>query len=200
MNSPQKKDIEELVDDLKDLSDVYIAAPIQDEKYSEILANLREHYKQSKEKFSPKTIATINYLKEKFEKRPFSGQGIGVIDFLDSDNYIEAYLHARANRGLPKNTVVFHQNKYFLGVNLEKNVVNQKYKFLLSSGEYQWMDLRNLLVVGTCKVVWLRPEGREAHCWQCKRELGMGDKKCTACGWYGCHECGACKCNFNGYW
>ena len=193
-NSKTKQD---LIQDLLKLSRVYITAPIQQNKYDEILDELREIYRRGRNSFSVEEVALINKLKKKIEQKPLSQfeMKLRLLNFFQKEKCTEARHYVRAKPYvIPSKTLVFHKTEYFIGVTVDWNPVQRTHKLLIcTSNDCEWHRLDDLIVIGTCSKIW--ESTRETYCWNCKESLGIGDKKCRRCSWYTCPECAACNCN-----
>lgn len=185
-----------LIRDLSQLSKVYIAAPIQQSKYDEILTELRASYRQSKQRFSTDDVTLITQLKGRIERKPQTHieKKLRLLNFFQEEEYSEAKSYVKIKPYvIPSGTIVFHKVEYCVGIIVDWNPVQRAYKLIFCTDNCEWYKLDDLLVIGTCSKIW--ESTRATHCWKCKELLGIGDKKCRRCGWYKCPECRACNCN-----
>ncbi len=199
MCNPQKEnEVKNLIENLSQLSQVYVKAPIQEEKYNGILIELRLLYTHDRKCFPEEKINLINNLKGKIEQevQTYIKEKFSLLNFFPTESRIEAKHYAKEMCGLPLRTVVFHKTNFFIGIVVDRNPVHRTYKLLFLSNGYEWYGLNDLLVVGTCSKIW--EVLLETYCWNCHSFLGTGDKKCQRCQWYLCPDCKACKCQWSG--
>jgi hypothetical protein len=201
LNSP-KENILNLIGKLERLSQVYACAPIQQNKYFEILTDLRENYKLFQNLFTENMIDKIRNLKQKIEDGPEENilHRANSIKYWPSDKYSpsETIAYYKSNYGFPINTALFHDDLFFIALVVDRNAVQKKYNLLMLDGKTEWWKSTNLLVIGCAEKAWneLHSTGRdrETHCWNCKTPLDSSDKTCKSCGWYICPQCGSCNC------
>ena len=175
------KDIENILKILNMLSEYYRAVSEQAKIKDSLFENLRALYKQNPSIFSEKDIAEINNLKNTFSS------------IKPSMRY-----NREDNDTIRNGSIVFHKNKYYVGVIDDRTKSKDVFEDSSSVEEYRVRVRDNKVLIAAGKNLKVIGTSRKDRCFACKTQVhAIYSEVCPKCQWFICSKCGSCGCVYS---